>query len=238
MGSDRRIKEVWKIEDIAFDKRTLLTLGKLMEDRAFDKLDYVISPGKEASVFRARSGGGFVAVKIYQNETSRFFKKMDYLIGDPRFRKVKSNGYEIIRLFAQKEFKNLAAAEEAGVPAPKPINCKNNVLVMSFLGMGGVPFARMADVKKDVIEDDFFNIISSVRKLWEAGIVHSDLSEYNILLGDRPYIIDMSEGVSVKHPKAREFLLRDIANISSFFKKSLGLNPDAGEIFERITGGG
>ncbi|MCX6774037.1 MAG: serine protein kinase RIO, partial [Candidatus Micrarchaeota archaeon] len=63
MGRDRRIREIWKIEDIAFDKRTLMTLGKLIEDGAFDKLDYLISPGKEASVFRAKSGNDFVAVK-------------------------------------------------------------------------------------------------------------------------------------------------------------------------------
>jgi RIO kinase 1 len=238
MGKDRRVKEVWKIEDIAFDRRTLMTLGKLIEDGAFDKLDYIISPGKEASVFRAKSGDSFVAVKIYQNETAHFIKKMDYLVGDPRFKKIKMESYNIIKLFVQKEFKNLSAAEEAGVPAPRPINYRNNILVMSFIGKDGLPFGRMADLKKEVIEEDFHNIIDSVKKLWKAGIVHSDLSEYNVLLGDKPYIIDMSEGVSVRHPKAREFLLRDIVNISAFFKKSLGLDSDPRKIFEKITKGG
>ncbi|MCX6774032.1 MAG: hypothetical protein NTY68_03500 [Candidatus Micrarchaeota archaeon] len=48
----------------------------------------------------------------------------------------------------------------------------------------------------------------------------------------------MSDGVSSRHPKAKEFLLRDIINISSFFKKSLGLDIDPRKIFEKITKGG
>jgi RIO kinase 1 len=94
----------------------------------------------------------------------------------------------------------------------------------------------MSDVRKEVIEEDFNVVIDAVKRLWKGGIVHADLSEYNILLGDKPYIIDMSEGVSVKHPKAREFLARDLFNLSAFFKKSIGLNSNPDKLFKEITG--
>lgn len=234
---DQRTGEKWKIEDLVFDKRTLLTLGKLMEEGAFTKMDYLISIGKEANVYRARMKDDYVAIKIYRNETSRFIKKMDYLRGDPRFKKAKLTGYNIIRLFAQKEYKNLLVAEQEGVDAPRPISQKDNVVVMTFLGKDGLPFAKMADVKPDVIEDDFHVIIHSIKAMWKGGIVHSDLSEYNILLGDKPYIIDLSEGVSIHHPKAKEFLMRDLVNLSAFFKKSIGLKSNPQELFSEISSG-
>jgi RIO kinase 1 len=231
-----RKKEQQKTEELVFDRRTLLTLGKLMNEKAFDGLEHIIAPGKEASVYLARSGNGHVAVKIYRRETSRFIKKIDYLQGDPRFRNAKLSEQNMVKVFAQKEFRNLLVAEKAGVDAPRPINQRDNVIVMSFLGVGVLPFARMSDVRKEVIEEDFNVVIDAVKRLWKGGIVHADLSEYNILLGDKPYIIDMSEGVSVKHPKAREFLARDLFNLSAFFKKSIGLNSNPDKLFKEITG--
>jgi RIO kinase 1 len=161
---------------------------------------------------------------------------MDYLQGDPRFKKAKLTGYNIIRLFAQKEYKNLLVAEKQGVYAPHPIAQKDNVVVMTFLGKDGVPFAKMSDVRSEIIEEDFKALIRSIKGLWKGGIVHSDLSEYNILLYDKPYIIDLSEGVSIKHPKAKEFLMRDLVNISAFFKKSIALKSSPEELFKIITG--
>jgi RIO kinase 1 len=238
MGEEnRRTPEKWKIEDLVFDRRTLLTLGKLMEEGAFTNIDYLVSLGKEANVYRARAKADYVAIKIYRNETSRFIRKMDYLQGDPRFKKAKMTGYNIIRLFAQKEYKNLIIAEKQGVDAPRPISQKDNVVVMTFIGKDGLPFGKMADVRSEVIEEDFNVIIRSIKALWKGGIVHSDLSEYNILLGDKPYIIDMSEGVSIRHPKAKEFLMRDLVNVSAFFKKSIGLSSNPEELFNSIVSG-
>ena len=69
----------------------------------------------------------------------------------------------------------------------------------------------------------------------KAGIVHADLSPYNILMyKNKPYIIDVGQGVLLEHPKAYEFLKRDIHNIVHYFRK-FSIKADEQEIFNRIT---
>jgi RIO kinase 1 len=69
----------------------------------------------------------------------------------------------------------------------------------------------------------------------KAGIVHADLSAYNILMyQDKPYIIDVGQGVLLEHPESIEFLKRDIHNIVQYFKK-FDIKADEKEIFNRIT---
>jgi len=68
--------------------------------------------------------------------------------------------------------------------------------------------------------------------------VHSDLSEYNILMkGDVPYLIDFGQAVVTAHPKALEFLRRDIENIYSYFSKKYSISTDPEKIFTDITRG-
>ena len=69
----------------------------------------------------------------------------------------------------------------------------------------------------------------------KAGLVHADLSEFNILFGDRPVVIDMGQSVTIDHPRAFSFLKRDIANINHFFFSRCELR-DERELFTRITG--
>ena len=78
-------------------------------------------------------------------------------------------------------------------------------------------------LKKHLPDDlDQFSkrIIESIQKLYKAGIVHGDLSEFNILnYNEKPYFIDFSQGTSVKDPNSKELLRRDIENLVRFFKK-------------------
>jgi RIO kinase 1 len=75
-----------------------------------------------------------------------------------------------------------------------------------------------------------------MKKLYsEAELVHADLSEYNILYSDRPYVIDMGQAVTLDHPKARAFLVRDIANVNRYFGHLCSVREDR-EIFREITG--
>jgi RIO kinase 1 len=224
------VKERWKIEELVFDRPTLLTIAELMKKGMFDSLDYIISMGKEANVYRATKSDTFVAVKIYKVETAKFFKRHSYIVGDPRFKKIRDNERELVKLFALKEFKNLETAWKAGVPCPQPYHRLNNVVVMEFLGEGGIPYPKLLDV--EVSEEDFWQILEGIRKMFKAGIVHADISEYNILKGDRDYFIDFGQGVSVKHPKAMEFLRRDLGNVVAFFKKRIGIERDVNEILK------
>jgi len=208
--------ERWEIEDLVFDRRTLLTLGKIMNKGLFHQIDHLISMGKEANVYRASSDEGYVAVKIYKVETAPFQRRLPYLLGDPRFGKVKRSPWELVKLFAAKEFKNLERAKEAGVPAPEPLYQLNNVVVMSFLGRRGEPFPRLHE---HYAEGAPLKLLSYIERMASHGLVHADLSEYNVLVGDRLYAIDFGQGVVEGHPQWKAFLERDIRNALRIARK-------------------
>ncbi len=183
-------------------------------------MDYPISTGKEANVFRATTpDGGFVAVKIYKNETAPFFRKEEYLEADPRFSKIRFNEKSIVRAFARKEFKNLEICEKAGVHTPKPYYLLDRILVMSFIGEGDLPYPTMNMVGPLHGEADLQSLLEDVKKMYKVGLVHADLSEYNIMMADVPYLIDFGQGVVTRHPNAEMFLERDVRNLLRYFER-------------------
>ncbi len=215
-----QLKERFKTESEVFDKRVLLILWGFIKKGMLQRVDYPISTGKEANVFMATTpNGSHVAVKIYKMETAPFFRKEEYLDGDPRFGNIKHNDREIVKAFARKEFKNLQVCEKAGVHAPKPYYITDNVLVMGFLGEGDLPYPTMNMVGPLHGEKDLDSILDDLRKMHRAGLVHADLSEYNVMMGDVPYLIDFGQGVVLRHPRAERFLERDVAIILKYFAK-------------------
>ena len=148
---------------------------------------------------------------------------MEYLEGDPRFKKIKKNEREIVNLFARKEYKNLEICERAGVSSPKPIYTEKNIVVMGFIGKDGKPFPTLEKkgFQNQKIGREFLNeTIEEILKMYKNNLIHADLSEYNILVGNKKvYIIDLGQGVVLDHPKSKEFLARDIKNILRYFTK-------------------
>lgn len=228
------LKEVKKIESEVFDKETLLSLAKIIKKGIIATVDYPISTGKEANVFRATtSNGEFLAIKIYKVETAPFSRKKEYIEGDPRFEKIKHSERELVRFFARKEFKNLEICSNAGVHAPKPIFLEKNIVVMGFLGENGLPYPTMNMAGGPRSEADLESILDDIKKMYKAGLVHADISEYNILLGPRPYLIDFGQGVVLSHPRSQEFLERDVRNILNYFSK-YGIKRDFEKTIEWI----
>ncbi len=234
LKEDYQLKERFKTESEVFDKGALLDLSKLIKKGILQTVDYPVSTGKEANVFRATTPeGAFMAVKIYKNETAPFFRKMDYLEGDPRFEKIKRNDRDIVRAFARKEFKNLEICEAAGVHSPKPYYLINRVVVMQFLGEGDLPYPTMNMVGPLHGESDLDSIIEDLRKMRKAGLVHADLSEYNIMMGPVPYLIDFGQGVVTRHPRAERFLERDVSIMLRYFER-YGVKRELEETLTRI----
>ena len=230
-----QLKERKKIESEVFDRAALLTLAKLMQKEIIKNMDYPVSTGKEANVFRATAANGKnVAVKIYKIETTQFLRRKEYLEGDPRFRKFRGREKDLVFAFAQKEFKNLRICEKAGVSAPRALFQEKNVLVMEFLGGRGLPYQTLLDAGP--AEGDFEQLLREMRKLWKAGLVHADLSEYNILVGRKKlYIIDWGQGVVKGHPKAGYYLERDVGNLLRYFSK-FGVSADREKALQYIKG--
>jgi len=228
----KKFKEEFKTMHGVFDEFTNRTIFKLISQHHFDGLIGPISLGKEAVVFQAKKDNEKVSVKVYRLETCDFNRMYDYLKYDPRF-KVKRGKRNIIFTWAQREYRNLLKAREANVSAPKPISIENNVLVMEFIGNEN-PAPKLKDSEIKNPKEFFDEIIKNIKRLYKAELVHTDLSQFNILNHhQRPVFIDFSQCTSLENPNFKEYLERDIRNIIIFFER-FNLKLDEKKIKEKI----
>jgi len=224
-----------KVVNEVLDKPTVMLLYKLIKDHVIAYVNGPVSAGKESVVFWAVDGNNNdVALKIYLVSTSNFKKRESYIVGDPRFSKVKKGTKNLVYLWAKKEFRNLSKCFDSGIPVPKPINLSNNVLAMEFVGKNGSPAKILLESEVDY--DDYTQSISILKNLYQkANLVHGDYSEYNIFKTEQGLVVfDLGSAVDLRHPNAKEFLKRDISNITRFFsKRGISVN-DPVKLFEEI----
>lgn len=127
-----------------------------------------------------------LAIKIYRVETMVFRDRGDYITGERRFRKgnCTSNPRKMIKLWAEKEFRNLKRIEESQLHCPHPIDLRDNLIVMEFLGKDKEAYPRLIDVKMSGIDESsecYLEVIKIIRTLYmKCNLVHADLSEYNL----------------------------------------------------------
>ena len=235
---DKRVKPEHRLEEDVFDRETRFAISKLRHDGHFDSVDYPIAKGKEANVFCATAlDGTKVAVKIYRLETSNFIHMHNYIDGDPRFTNVSKKRYETIITWARKEYSNLKAFHAAGIKVPRPLAFLRNIVAMEFFGEGNIAFSQLSHVGTEQPQKDFDFILTQIKKMYQLGFVHSDLSEYNILVTDDGLkILDCAQAVLLAHPKSEEFLARDIENICKYFKKQ-GADADIEKAMAYIKDG-
>lgn len=235
------LREQLKIEEGVFDTRTMLYMKKLFTHNIVSNLEFIIAKGKEADVYMASSGSAvneeYAVVKIFRLETSSFEKRTNYIVGDPRFGRIKSGIYDLVKEWCKKEYGNLRIAEIAGINAPRPYMYSGNVLALEFIGTDGKPSQTLKAGGTSDPEKTLNSLIEDIKKLHEKELVHGDISEYNILMKEGvPYIIDFGQAVVLDHPKAAEFLERDVNNILTYFRKNYGLEKDAKRTLAYITG--
>ncbi|EFC38832.1 predicted protein [Naegleria gruberi] len=248
-----RIKLADKLEARAtveqvIDTRTRMILFKLMNNGFFYSVNGCVSTGKEANVYIAygdkeeENSEKQYAVKIYKTSILVFKDRDRYVTGEYRFKSgySKHNPRKMVRVWAEKEMRNLRRLENVGIPCPSVHVLKQHVLVMSFIGKNGWPAPRLKDAKltESKYREIYLDIIKSMRTMYQkAKLVHGDLSEYNMLyFKGRVYIIDVSQSVENDHPNALEFLRKDCENIKNFFYKN-GLTNimTTRELFDFVT---
>ena len=234
-----RIKDAdqFKVEASVFDDATFAALYKLVQDGHLAAIGGPISTGKEANVYEAIGPEDVqVAVKVYRISASDFRDMQDYLRGDPRFEGLSGDKGDIVLAWVSKEYANLRRARAAGVAAPEPIAVERNVLVMEYLSMDGGRAKRLSEVRVENPETAYEVVREYMRRLHDAGLVHGDLSEYNIVLHDRQlYFLDLGQAVTIHHPNAEEFLERDCENVTAFFRRQ-GHEITAEECYAFVTG--
>jgi len=224
----------------------------MLNSGVLDELNGVISTGKESHVYHAISGhnkdveglvpGQEVAVKIYNMDMTTGFKdRSKYVDGEYRYRHTPTqNSRKAIKVWAEKELRNLKRLQKGNIPSPRPILLRNNVLIMTFIGKDGTPAQRLKDVPlpPSRLQEVYMQCILIMRDIYQnCLLVHADLSEYNILYHEKQlYIIDVSQSVENDHENATEFLKRDCEVMTNFFvKKRLNTAMSARELFDFIT---
>lgn len=219
-----------------FDKTTLLRLSKLFSDGTLQQMDFPISTGKEANIFRGTTPEGkLVAIKIYRTSNLTFKHIASYIEGDPRFKHNIKSRRDILDEWAKKEFKNLSRLSELSIRVPTPLKRLHNIVVMDYIGTKD----RAAPMLKDVDPPDpqavYDELLGFVKKMYKDRLVHADLSPFNVLFyRGKPYIIDVGQAVLLDHPQALEYLKRDLKNLVRYFQK-YGIKGDDEKIFARLT---
>ena len=223
------------------DPRTRMILLQMINRNTVSEVNGCLSTGKEANVYHAitisqEDGSNAAAapiqraIKIYKTSILVFKDRDKYVTGEYRFRQgySKSNNRAMVKVWAEKEMRNLKRIHASGIPCPDPVHLRLHVLVMGFLGdKRGVPAPRLKDVELEGAEVEsrwralYMQLLRYMRIMYQTcRLVHADLSEYNILYHENKlWIIDVSQSVEHDHPRSLEFLRMDVKNVSDFFRR-------------------
>ncbi|CAB4445193.1 unnamed protein product [Rhizophagus irregularis] len=225
------------------DPRTRIILFKMINRNVIYEVNGCVSTGKEANVYHAiTEDGNHRAIKVYKTSILVFKDRDRYVTGEFRFRHgySKHNPRKMVKLWAEKEMRNLKRLWQVGIPCPEPLVLRLHVLVMSFLGdKNGWAYPRLKDavINSDKYPELYYQLIKNMRTMYhKCRLVHADLSEYNLLYHSRVlYIIDVSQSVEHDHPHALEFLRKDISNVTGYFKRKGVRVMSIRELFDFIT---
>jgi len=208
-------------------------LQVLIDEGLIDSVQRQLMSGKEAQVFVVRCGGETRCAKVYKEATNRSFRQaIDYTenrrVKNSRQARAMAKGTKFGReaqeaAWQSAEVDALYRLARAGVRVPQPFNFFEGVLLMELVcDEHGDAAPRLNDVlfsADDARAHHATLITEVVRMLVTAGVVHGDLSEFNILLGaDGPVIIDLPQAVDAAgNNHAQRMLLRDVGNLRDFF---------------------
>lgn len=229
-------------------------LQSLLDHGVIDRVLRPLLSGKEAEVWLVEAEGEHRVAKIYKEADKRSFKHRSTYTEGRQVRRSrdmramqKGSRYgksQVEEAWRTAEVDAIYRLRAAGCRVPKPFDFLDGVLVMELVcGPDGEPAPRLADVNLDKHEAIELHgiIIHEVVKMLAAGLVHGDLSDFNVLLGvDGPVIIDFPQAIdAAANQNAKRLLLRDVKNLASFFGRwapklrKTQYGPEMWDLYER-----
>ena len=209
-------------------------LQSLIDEGLIDMVVRQLMSGKEATVYVVRCGDETRCAKIYKEATQRSFRQaVDYTenrkVKNTRQARAMAKGTRFGRqaqeaAWQSAEVDALYRLAAAGVRVPQPFNFHDGVLLMELVvDAQGDAAPRLNDLvfTPEQATAHHATLIAEVVRMLCAGLIHGDLSEFNILMaGDGPVIIDLPQAVDAAgNNHAQRMLLRDVANLRDFFGK-------------------
>jgi RIO kinase 1 len=214
--------------------RVPASLDPLLDMGIIEEVIRPLMSGKEAQLYLVVAGGERRVAKVYKQATERSFKqRASYTDGrsvrNSRDRRAMRKGSRHGRAKDEEAWRSaevdvIYTLRNAGVRVPVPHHFIEGVLLMELItGPDGEPAPRLADVVFTAEEATkvYRHLIQEVVRMLCAGVVHGDLSEFNVLMGtDGPVIIDFPQSVDpVSNSSARSLLLRDVENLHRFLSR-------------------
>jgi len=209
-------------------------LMPLYEDGLIDEVLYQLMSGKEATVYVVRSGSEARCAKVYKEAAQRSFKQAaKYQEGrrhkNSRRERAMEKGSKFGRKQTEESWQNaevdaLYRVARAGVRVPQPFGCFDGVLLMELVvdGQGEVaPRLGEVDMSAEQALEDHALMMHYIQLMLCAGLVHGDLSEFNVLVDDDgPVIIDLPQAVdAAANNNARAMFTRDVNRITAYYAR-------------------
>ncbi len=207
-------------------------LRPLYEDGLIDEVLYQLMSGKEATVYVVRSGDDTRCAKVYKEAAQRSFKQAaKYQEGrrekNSRRARAMEKGSKFGRKQMEESWQNaevdaLYKVARAGVRVPQPYGCFDGVLLMELVTDGeGEVAHRLGDVdmSAEQAREDHTLMMHYIQLMLCAGLVHGDLSEFNVLVDEfGPVIIDLPQAVdAAANNNAQEMFARDVNKITDYY---------------------
>ena len=212
--------------------KTPKRIQPLIDDGIVDEVLRPLMSGKEASVYVVRCGEEIRCAKVYKEAAQRSFKQAVLYqegrkVRNSRRARAMEKGSKFGRQQQEETWQNaevdaLYLLASAGVRVPQPYDCMNGVLLMELItDEDGDVAPRLNDVSMSAEQaiEDHMMVMHSVKKMLLAGLVHGDLSEFNVLVDDYgPVIIDLPQAVDAAgNNNAQSMLRRDINNMTEYY---------------------
>jgi RIO kinase 1 len=212
--------------------KTPKRIQPLVDDGLVDEVISQLMSGKEATVYKVRCGDEIRCAKVYKDAAKRSFKKaVQYQEGrkvrNSRRARAMEKGSKFGRQQQEDTWQNaevdaLYKVAAAGVRVPKPYGCFDGVLLMELITDDeGDVAPRLNDVGMSAEQalEDHAVVMQDVVKMLCAGLIHGDLSEFNVLVDEYgPVIIDLPQAVdAAANNNAKSMLERDVRNMTEYY---------------------